>query len=126
MNRDKLILMYLEDVKHKLSVHCLTDGTLLQELNNLPFEGVITGFSCFRDNNEFSFKFENIVSPGLISRCVLTNNSSSIVECETLHEMKLNGVDMKDYEMNQVFVPSMKDGTKVPLFIGHRKVETTN
>ncbi|XP_054266727.1 prolyl endopeptidase isoform X2 [Macrosteles quadrilineatus] len=112
---DKLVLCYIHDVKNILQVHDLTTGQLVKAL---PLEmGTITGYSGKRKYEEIFYQFTSFLSPGIIYRCDLSKDQ---LTPSVFREMKVAGFNASQYETRQVFYTS-KDGTKVPMFIIHRK-----
>ena len=112
---DKLILIYLEDVKDVMYVRDLkapVDSPLSRV--ELPI-GTVTQLSCKRFNPFVSLKVSSFVLPGRSylfdpTTLALTKFRDDLVE----------GLVPDDYSTSQVFVP-VEDGTKIPMFIIHRK-----
>jgi len=118
-NRDQLVLRYLEDVKNKLEVRHLTNGSFIQEI---PVEiGTINVISGDRDDHEFFFKIVSFLSPGKIYRVDLRKEP---YEAKLWREVKANGFDASRFVTKQVFYSS-KDGTRVPMYIVHKQVIIT-
>ncbi len=46
------------------------------------------------------------------------------LELQVFFETNVKGLDLSNFEVQQVFYPS-KDGTKVPMYILHRKVSSS-
>lgn len=114
---DNLVLRYLRDVRGTLALHRLTDGHLVQEFP-LPGIGSIGGFSGSRKGTEFFFSFQSFVEPGATYRGDAANAGA---QPALFRSTKLSVAhDHNDYEVEQVFATS-KDGTKVPMFVTHRK-----
>lgn len=118
---DFLLLCYFEDVQHKLEIRHISDGSLLQEIQ-FPFPGVISDNHVTAEDTEFFFRLENLVQPGVVFRCYCISPSACLeFKCDTWKSMTLGNVNMSNFLMEQVFYPS-KDGTLIPMFIGHSKV----
>lgn len=80
----------------------------------LPAIGTVDGFGGYKDDQEFFYTFSNFTTPGTIYKYDVAKATSTLYRKTGL---KLN-TDL--YETKQVFYPS-KDGTKVPMFIVHKK-----
>ncbi|XP_065063706.1 prolyl endopeptidase-like [Rhopilema esculentum] len=115
VNKDKLVVCTLHDIKNKLFIHSLVDGTRLCQL---PLDaGAVIGYSGQRNQTEIFYKFTSFLAPGTIFHWDLSDESS---EPKVFREIEVKGFNASDYETEQVFVES-KDGTKVPVFIMHKK-----
>lgn len=108
---NKLVATYLKDVSTQLSVHEL-DGTFIRSID-LPTKGE-ADFSGSKDENVAFFGFRSFTYPNTIFKYEIESGASSVFKKP---EMDFNP---EDYEVKQVFYPS-KDGTKIPMFIVHRK-----
>jgi len=61
----------------------LITGALLQEI---PLEvGIISDYSISKENSEFFFTFENLVTPGKIYRCISV--SATEIKCDVSIEI---------------------------------------
>jgi len=80
----------------------------------LPDIGTVSGFGGFKNDKEFFYTFTNFTTPGTIYRYDIDLAKSELYKKS---QLKFN---TEDYETSQVFYPS-KDGTKVPMFIVHKK-----
>ena len=80
----------------------------------LPGLGSAEGFGGKRGDVETFYSFTSFTVPGVIYRLNLATGESSV--------FREPRVDFKpaDYETKQVFFPS-KDGTRIPMFITHRR-----
>lgn len=108
----KLITHYRKDVASHIYVHNL-NGKFEYEVE-LPGIGSASGFSGKKDDNEAFYSFTSFTFPSVIYRFDATNGSS------TLYRRTELNFNFDDYETKQVFYPS-KDGTKIPMFIVHKK-----
>jgi len=90
-----------------------TDGKQVGSVN-LPGIGTASGFSGRSDDPETFFSYESYDTPPAINRL---NVVTGAVEVFKQTEMDFNS---DDYVVEQVFYPS-KDGTRIPMFISHRK-----
>ena len=107
----KLILTYLKDASNHAYVYGL-NGQRLHEVN-LPGVGSV-GFSGEKDRKECFFSFSSYTVPGAIYQYDIDKNESTLY-----HAPKVN-FRQNDFTTEQVFFES-KDGTRVPMFITHKK-----
>jgi len=115
VNQDKLVVGYIEDVKSKLELRFLGNGSLIQ---NFPLEiGTVNSFSGKRRYDDFFFGFVSFLTPGKVYHVDLTKQP---IQAQVYHEVKAPGVDPAQFVTKQVFYPS-KDGTQVPMYIVHKK-----
>lgn len=108
----KLFASYLKDASTRLYEHELS-GKLIREIK---LEGIGTASlpSGKKEDKEFFYTFTSFTNPGAIYRYDITTGKSEVFRKT---EVKFN---IADYETKQVFYTS-KDGTKVPMFIVHKK-----
>ena len=109
----KLFATYLKDVISRAYVYSL-DGKLEHEVS-LPGPGVASGFGGTRDAQFVFYGFNSLTVPPTIFRYDIASKKSSVFRAP-----KVPGYDASQYETRQVFYPS-KDGTKIPMFLVHRK-----
>ncbi|XP_062890055.1 prolyl endopeptidase-like [Mobula hypostoma] len=115
VNDKFLVLNYLKDVKDTLQLYDLATGRFLKDL---PLDvGSISGYSGRKKNKEIFYQFTSYLTPGIIYHCDLTQE---VLEPKVFREVEIKGFDFSDYQTVQVFYPS-KDGTKIPMFIVHKK-----
>ncbi|MGB4704786.1 MAG: prolyl oligopeptidase family serine peptidase [Candidatus Saccharicenans sp.] len=107
-----LFATYLQDA-HTRVFHCRPDGSLIREIE-LPTLGTASGFGGWRDDKVVFYTFQSFNYPPTIYKYDLENGKSEIFARQ---EAKFNP---EDFEVKQVFYHS-KDGTRVPMFIVHRK-----
>jgi prolyl oligopeptidase len=108
----KMIVQTLKDVVSKLYVYDLM-GKRLTEIV-LPGPGTVAGVSAKKDLDDVYFTFTSYTSPPTVYHYNLKT-----AKTEIFRQPKLN-FKPEDYVTKQVFYPS-KDGTKIPLFITHKK-----
>jgi len=61
--------------------------------------------------------FESFTCPTVIYRADFSQVDDNMpVELKELRRMRIEGLDEKDFKVEQVFYPS-KDGTKIPMFV---------
>ncbi|MHB8905701.1 MAG: prolyl oligopeptidase family serine peptidase [Melioribacteraceae bacterium] len=109
---EKLFVTYLKDATSKVSVFD-TNGKYLYDVK-LPGVGTCSGFGGKKDDNETFYTFTSFTYPPTIYKYDIKNNKSELFRKA---EVKF---DPKGYETKEVFYKS-KDGTKVPMFIVHKK-----
>jgi prolyl oligopeptidase len=109
---DRLLVSYLEDAKSRVRVFDLT-GKPLGDVP-LPGLGTANGFHGRRQDRETFYSFANFTTPATIFRYAVARGESSVFRQPRLD------FPPGDYETKQVFYPS-KDGTKVPMFLTHKK-----
>ncbi len=107
-----LIGQYLRDA-HSLIRVFAEDGALVREAA-LPGMGTARGFSGRGDDTETFFSYTDFTTPTAIFRYTVDSDESK------LFARSQPPVDLTGYEAKQVFFES-KDGTRVPMFIVHRK-----
>ncbi|WP_293785471.1 prolyl oligopeptidase family serine peptidase [uncultured Pedobacter sp.] len=103
---------YLKDASTSIIQFDLS-GKKIGEVK-LPAIGTVGGFGGYKEDKEFFYTFSNFTTPGIIYRYNVDKAESVLYKKS---ELKF---DTDDYETKQVFYPS-KDGTKVPMFIVHKK-----
>ena len=109
----KLFATYLKDVTTRAYVHAL-DGRLENQIV-LPGLGTASGFGGERDSPFVFFTFNSLNVPPTIYRYDIAPKKASV-----FRQPKVPGYDQRAYETKQVFYTSY-DGTKVPMFLVHRK-----
>lgn len=109
---NKLILKYLVDVSSKLKVFSL-DGKFEKDLE-LPGIGMVNSLQSSIKDSILYYSFVSYTFPARIMKVNLKKNISSVYFKPEID------FDSENYETKQVFYPS-KDGTKVPMFITHKK-----
>lgn len=106
------ILQYLKDARSAVRIHRL-DGSLRLNLD-LPGIGSVSGLGGRRDQMTTFYSFTSFNTPGSIYRLDLDTMESHLYRAPDLR------FDPDDYTTRQVFYVS-RDGTRVPMFIVHRK-----
>ena len=110
--KDKFIACYLHDV-HSLVKIFDTIGEHVRNVE-LPGLGTVTGFSGRPRDPETFYQFTGFMVPGNIYRYDVETGENNV-----FREPKLNFAP-DDYVTEQVFYHS-SDGTRVPMFISHKK-----
>lgn len=108
----KLFATYLKDASTRLNSYDM-NGQNKKEIT-LPGIGTASGISGKKEDKEAFYTFTSFTNPGEIYRYDLSTGKSELFRKT---EVKFNA---NDFETKQVFYPS-KDGTKIPMFIMHKK-----
>ena len=108
---NQLVASYMKDVVTALEIY-EKDGTFSHAIE-LPGLGS-AGFSGDKDTSLAFYSFSSYTKPGTIFKYDMKTKKSSI-----WYEAK-TAFDGDNYVTNQVFYES-KDGTKIPMFITHKK-----
>lgn len=108
----KIIATYLKDAHSHIEVNDL-NGKYLYDLE-LPVLGSVGGFNGERADNITFFTITSFTTPATVYKYNIEKNSSEIYQT--------SAVDFNPelYDTKQVFYNS-KDGTKIPMFIVHKK-----
>lgn len=114
VKQNLLVLCYLHDVKSVLYLHNLSGERLM----SFPLDiGSIVGYSGRKRDSEIFYQLTSFLTPGVIHHCDLTEDN---IQPKVFREINVSGFDASSYQTVQVFYPS-KDGTKIPMFIVHKK-----
>ena len=108
----KIFVDYMVDVKTKVKQFDLK-GRLEREVT-LPGIGTAEGFKAKQDEREIYFSFTSFTYATTIFKYDIATGKS------TLYEKPKVDFNPDDYETRQVFYKS-KDGTKIPMYIVHKK-----
>jgi len=115
VSKTKLVLNFLQDVKAALFLHDLKTG---ERTRQFPLDiGTISGVSGDKKYDELFFSFVSFLTPGTIFHCDVTKPQETP---KVFRQIQVKNFDDSLFETKQVFYPS-KDGTKIPMFIVHRK-----
>ncbi len=107
-----LVASYLKDVLPQVKLFTL-DGRLVREVQ-FPGIGSVRGFRGRRGDSETFYAFSSFATPPSIYRYDLVTGESRLLRRAEVQFRP------EDYEVQQVFYRS-KDGTRVPMFLAHRK-----
>jgi prolyl oligopeptidase len=107
-----LIVQYLKDARSEVQRFSL-DGKFLGEVA-LPGVGTVTGFAGKAADPETFFTFTSLTEPSALYHYDVVKNAVNV------WRKPKTAFDSSQFESKQVFVAS-KDGTKIPVFIGHKK-----
>jgi prolyl oligopeptidase len=109
----KLFATYLKDVATRAYVYSL-DGKLENEVT-LPDLGAAGGFDGLKDDKFVFYVFTSFTYPPTIYRYDIASRKSTVFRAPDIPDYRA-----KDYVTEQVFYKS-KDGTRVPMFVVHKK-----
>ena len=112
MKGDLFVVEYLHDVVSRIGVFRL-DGSHVRDVE-LPGKGSAGGFGGRRTELEAFYEYTSFNTPATIYRYDLVTGQSTPWRAP---ELKF---DPQAYVVKQVFYES-KDGTRIPMFIAHRK-----
>ncbi|XP_054157272.1 uncharacterized protein LOC128955623 [Oppia nitens] len=116
VNKNYMAVIYMRDVVHIIEIHRLSDGQYLWDVDT-PI-GTVNGISGDRDGKELFYKISSFLSPGVIYRYDFNTNPNTI---SIFKESKVQGLDITEFETNQVFFKSKDETVRVPMFLVHRK-----
>jgi prolyl oligopeptidase len=108
----KLFAHYMKDATAHVYQYDM-NGKLEHEIN-LPTLGTESGFAGKKEDKDVFYSFTSFTYPTTIFKYNIATGKSEVF---SKSEAKFNP---EDYEVKQVFYKS-KDGTKVPMFIVHKK-----
>jgi prolyl oligopeptidase len=113
---DSLICRYLKDARSEVVIHGIRGFALGAGVRPiaLPGLGTASGFGGRWTDNETFYSFTGYTAPAAIYRLDMSTGASAIWKRPQVD------FDSAAYDTKQVFFPS-KDGTKVPMFITHKR-----
>ncbi len=109
---EALVAVYMKDARSQVRTFDL-DGRPIREVE-LPGIGSVDGFQGRRGDPETFYSFTGFSTPATIYRHDTRTGGSTVFRKPRVD------FDSAAFETKQVFYPS-KDGTRVPMFITHRK-----
>ncbi len=109
---DRFLAHYLKDAQSRVKVFTL-DGRHERDVE-LPGIGSAGGFGGKRSDTETFYSFTSFTTPGTIYRYDIATGTSTVWRAPKVD------FDSAAYETRQIFFNS-KDGTRVPMFITHKK-----
>lgn len=117
MVNDQFAALYNEDAHHNIRLFKL-DGSPDGEIP-FPMPGSIVqindlGLHASRADNELFYAFQSFLHPTTVYRYDFKTRTATAINSPEID------FDSSAYETRQVFVPS-KDGTKVPMYLTHKK-----
>jgi prolyl oligopeptidase len=108
----RIAASYMQDATSRACLYNYT-GSLLDEVN-LPGIGTMSGFSGKKEDNTAFYTFTSFTFPSTIFKFDVAANESEVYRASEID------FDTDAYETKQVFYTS-KDGTRIPMFITHKK-----
>ncbi len=108
----KFVLVYMQDVADVVKIHGL-DGTFITDIK-LPDLGSVGGFSGHPEDTETYYTFNSYLNPSEIYHYDLPKGKTTLFRAPEID------FDFSAYETQRVFYHS-KDGTRVPMFLVHKK-----
>jgi prolyl oligopeptidase len=109
----KIIVSYLKDVASHIYVYSLS-GKSENEIK-LPGVGTALGFAGNENDANLFFAFTSPIYPSTIFRYEISSQETKVYRAP-----QLPGFNPENYETKQVFYKS-KDGTRIPMFVTHKK-----
>ncbi|MHB1312395.1 MAG: prolyl oligopeptidase family serine peptidase [Gemmatimonadaceae bacterium] len=109
----KLFATYMKDVATRAYVYDLT-GKLENEIA-MPGLGTAGGFGGNHDDTVVFYTYQSFNTPPSIYKYDIATRQSTVFRTPAIP-----GFDANDFVTEQVFYPS-KDGTRVPMFLTHKK-----
>lgn len=109
---NQFVAAYLKDAITQYKMYTL-DGTFVREVE-FPGIGTASGFSGRRTDIETFYSFSSYATPPSSYRYDMITGKSTLLRRSGAK------VNPDDFEVKQVFYKS-KDGTRVPMFISHKK-----
>jgi prolyl oligopeptidase len=109
---NRLAAVHLHHASHRLSILELDGRHVLDVV--LPGIGTVVGMTGRRTDDELFLTFTTFASPASLLAVRMTDGAVRVVGRETL------AWDPDDFVSEQAFIPS-GDGTRVPLFLTHRR-----
>ncbi|MGI4886299.1 MAG: prolyl oligopeptidase family serine peptidase [Janthinobacterium lividum] len=108
----RLVATYLHDASSQVKVY--DEAGKFQHDVALPAIGTASGFGGRRTDKAVYYAFTSFTYPTTIYKYDLATNASTVFRAPTVD------VNPDDYLTTQIFYAS-KDGTKIPMFIVHKK-----
>ena len=109
---NQFVVNYLKDAHSQVKIYSLA-GKFAREVE-LPGIGSAGGFSGRRSDTETFYAFTSFTTAGTIYRYDLKTGKSTVFRKPNID------ADVSQFETKQIFYKS-KDGTRVPMFITHKK-----
>ncbi len=106
------VASYLHDAQTKIRIFGM-DGSHVRDVK-LPGIGSARGFGGKKTDTETFYSFTGFTTPGAVYKYDLATGTS------TLFRKPKVDFDATEYETKQIFYNS-KDGTRIPMFITHKK-----
>jgi prolyl oligopeptidase len=114
----KIFAQYEHNATSELKLFAL-DGKKISDIS-LPAIGDVFSASGRYDRNEIFFGFQSFTVPPSIYRVDLATTNSTALKGSLWAKVEAPSIDPSAFEVQQVWYTS-KDGTKIPMFIVHKK-----
>jgi len=114
----KIFAQYEHNATSELKLFAL-DGKRISDIS-LPAIGDVFSASGRYDRNEIFFGFQSFTVPPSIYRVDLASTNSTALKGSLWAKVEAPSIDPSAFEVQQVWYTS-KDGTKIPMFIVHKK-----
>jgi prolyl oligopeptidase len=108
----KFICVYLRDVTSQVKIFDAQGAPV--QADAFPALGTISGFAGKDTDTETFYSFQSMTTPPSVFRFDLKTGRSTLLETTTV------GFDPDRFICRQVFYSS-KDGTRIPMFVAHKK-----
>ncbi len=109
---NQFVCSYLQDVTTQIKIYSLA-GQFIRNIE-LPGLGTAGGFGGKRTDTETFYSFQSFAVPPSIYRYDMVTGESRLLDRAQVD------FDPDQYVTEQIFYPS-KDGTRIPMFITHKK-----
>lgn len=110
---DRVIAAWLHDAHSRVALFAAADGRLVRAVE-LPGLGTVGGFPGENTDTETWFSYADFATPTRIYQLDLASGATHL-----LREPRF-AADVSAYVTEQVFYPS-KDGTRIPMFVVHKR-----
>jgi prolyl oligopeptidase len=110
---DRVVVAYLKDAISQVRVFNAADGRTQGEVM-LPGLGAVDGFTGEPDQSEGFFSYTDFTTPTRIYSLTPSTQAIAMIRSPQIK------ADVSSYVTEQVFYPG-KDGTRIPMFLVHRK-----
>ncbi|HEU5059993.1 MAG TPA: hypothetical protein VFU21_25855, partial [Kofleriaceae bacterium] len=111
---DRLAAVYLDDAATRLRV--FDDAGGLEREIELPGLGAVSDIRAGREPNQMHYTYSSFLTPPTEYRVNLKTGKKVVVR----RPQRVNGFRSSAYQTRRVFVTS-KDGTRVPMYLVHKK-----
>ncbi|HVH68925.1 MAG TPA: prolyl oligopeptidase family serine peptidase [Gemmatimonadales bacterium] len=112
MVHDRFVAHYMHDASSRLRLFALA-GSFVTDIE-LPTHGTVGAISGERKDSEMFYAFTSFLYPTTIFRYDFASAAATVFNAPTID------FDPTAYETKQIFYAS-KDGTRVPMFLTHKK-----
>ena len=131
VNQTQFVVVHSHDVAEQMSLWDQSGAVLAAKID-LPDVGSISGLGARKEDSSFFYHFSSFLYAGIIMRVELTpaavmaaaaaagDSPAAVQSSSVFREIAVKGFNAREFETRQVFYTS-KDGTRIPMFIVHRK-----